>query len=240
MVVQLVRIPACHAGGRGFESRPLRQLLKMNNLNPYNLLDFKNQFVGTSIYKKIENDFDVITWDVDTQTLIPPLSMTPREYRGTRIFSAVPFYYMLQLDINSRIYDLGCGWNIYKKYLPNVIGIDNSQYADEQGLVDDEFVAKNEERFDNVMSMNALHFISLLELNNRINQVLKMTKPGGFIFVMMNVCHMVGRSPRNIDPIKYIRDMFDEFADRLVCFELDEANIRQNMSEGTLRFILKK
>ncbi len=27
-VVQLVRIPACHAGGRGFESRPLRQHYK--------------------------------------------------------------------------------------------------------------------------------------------------------------------------------------------------------------------
>ena len=25
-VVQLVRIPACHAGGREFESRPLRQM----------------------------------------------------------------------------------------------------------------------------------------------------------------------------------------------------------------------
>jgi hypothetical protein len=29
VVVQLVRIPACHAGGRGFESRPLRQHLEI-------------------------------------------------------------------------------------------------------------------------------------------------------------------------------------------------------------------
>ena len=28
MVVQLVRIPACHAGGRGFESRPYRYRLR--------------------------------------------------------------------------------------------------------------------------------------------------------------------------------------------------------------------
>ncbi len=43
VVVQLVRIPACHAGGRGFEPRPLRQNLKKPDLSGFLFCGFPNQ-----------------------------------------------------------------------------------------------------------------------------------------------------------------------------------------------------
>jgi hypothetical protein len=69
-----------------------------------------------------------------------------------------------------------------------------------------------------------------------------MTKPGGKIFIMMNVCHMIGAETTEIKNTAstYIRDQIEIFRDEILCFELDDTHIGSNMAEGTLRMVLQK
>ena len=53
VVVQLVRIPACHAGGRGFESRPYRRgERRMSNIKNIMFLNY-SFFFYISVYIRV-------------------------------------------------------------------------------------------------------------------------------------------------------------------------------------------
>ena len=65
MVVQLVRIPACHAGGRGFESRPLRQdsSLVRNVSRGFSLFNAIFRLENPTYKSSLINKFSIIQTD---------------------------------------------------------------------------------------------------------------------------------------------------------------------------------
>jgi hypothetical protein len=98
-----------------------------DNISPYDKIEFKSAFEKTEIYKKLKRDFNEsnLIWDKFFNSHnITMNGSTPREM-NRRQFSASVFYYLLPLleKEYDTIYDLGCGANMFKPYLPGLIGI---------------------------------------------------------------------------------------------------------------------
>jgi hypothetical protein len=116
----------------------------MENINPYNEIEFRKTFTNTEIYKKLEQNFNSqnLVWDkfVITSKIFkskPKISaQTPREANPT-IFSASVFYYLLPLlEIDyDLVYDLGCGGNMFKSYIPQLKGI-GAEWSSYQNVKD--------------------------------------------------------------------------------------------------------
>jgi hypothetical protein len=116
----------------------------MNNLNSYNKDQFKQTFKRTEIYKKLILDFNEnnLIWDkffllsssmsnevnlnnnISKISQTEPLRETLRSSFSNK-FSASIFYYLMPLIEHeyTTIYDLGCGKNMFKPYIPNLIGV---------------------------------------------------------------------------------------------------------------------
>lgn len=170
----------------------------MNNLNDYNIAQCQEYCKKLPFYHNIKNDFDKLIWN--KQVCSYP-EETPRELAGKRMFSMVSFFYLrLLLEKNpSKIYDLGAGWNIFKKYIPNIIGIsatcNEDGYGDVHDYVDQIFIQGHQNYFDSVFSINALHFRSLADLKNIIQEFASMIAPDGRGFLALNLARMIQRTP---------------------------------------------
>ena len=131
---------------------------------------FREEFLATTLGQQVSKDFDILTC---TNTHYPSILLvahshgsTCRELLGSRTIpsvgkqttlSIVSFYYLqfLQEKNPKVIYDIGCGWNVWSRYIPNIVGIDNnSKYAHRQEDYNTDFVNKNYRKFESAFSIN--------------------------------------------------------------------------------------
>jgi hypothetical protein len=231
----------------------------MENINAYNKESFFKEFSTTETYKKLCNDFDIISFD---WSLVPELRSenypTPRQRIGdsnffkTR-FSTVPFYYMeYLLKHNPKvIYDLGCGWNIFKRYVPNLIGIDPGHtespeiYADITDYIDKDYIENHQNYFDSVFSIGALMFHPLSNFSKVVDDFYSMIKSGGRGFLSINLERMRELDPlfANTPPEEIERFCRDELS-KLNHIKFLVVDIRSNpideYLDGNVRLVMEK
>lgn len=103
-----------------------------------------------------------------------------------------PFYILEYISSMSDgvIYDIGCGFNFFKKFY-NIIGIDpTSDQADIQAPYDLPMAEENKGKMDNVFSINAIHFCQPNELRPRVRGLFDMVKPRGYAYLAINIARI--------------------------------------------------
>jgi hypothetical protein len=175
-------------------------------INPINEDIFYKEFMESSRGKIISSEYDVVYcvrnvieasrkygMDITGQTFWEDFAVTPREILGNpdikfnrprpskKRFSISPFYYLKFLEeINpSSIADVGCGWNVFKKYIPNITGFDVlGTHADIIEKYDQTFIANHAQEFDAAFAIN-IQAVTWDTIGKFITDFSKIIKPGG-------------------------------------------------------------
>lgn len=194
-------------------------------LRRINYKKFEQEFLETEIGKQVQKDFKYITCTNDNWPSILEVAKrynsTCRELLGNNnllfdkdytTISIVTFYYlqMLQETNPKKIYDIGCGWNIWKKYMPNIIGVDDrSRYADILDKYNDQFVKKYYKKMDSAFTINmdfALKTVvetgyreatNFKTFGNHLMEFADLIKPGGRGYISVPAIGMYKWTPRN-------------------------------------------
>ena len=227
----------------------------LQNINPYNQQTFETEFKQTNLYQTLTNDFDEILFNYIRKDYE---AGTPRQHQGDpgcvkTKFSAVPFYYINWLlnETPNNIYDLGCGWNIFKKYIPNIIGVgaedpsSNWFYADIHDYVDDDYIQGHQNFFESMFSICALHYVPLSTIRQRVIDIGSMLRPGGKGWLAFNLARLLERDRKQFgqcDEVQlenYVRTELYNLPFEIEVFDLDFSEF-ENGLDGNIHLVFKK
>jgi hypothetical protein len=231
----------------------------MRNLNDYNEEDFQASFSGSDIAKAIEKDFDQLVWakHISPVTTYP----TPRHRLGRRVCTMTSFYYIQYLLEKNpeKIYDFGCGWNLFKKYIPSIVGVspDNcndptAYFGDEYDYVDSDYINNHQNTFDSAMAICSLNYTPLTTIRKTAESFISMIKPGGRGYMSFDIRPMIDREDPDvlddyfgtpIPPVHeiddYVREQLSNLPVDYLVFDLDSIeNI--NEVDGIARIVFER
>lgn len=240
------------------------------DISPYNSKDFKLKFESSLLYKKIYDDHDLISYEDNLNIFRfeetinnPKIFLTPRRWLTLSIFDAVSLYYLGYLtDLNpSKIYDVGCGCNSFKKYIPNILGIDipssknvvinNAADYYDNSLIDNSFYLNNFEKFDSAFSICSLHFYSLKNIRERVIQFSSLISKGGRGYIALNIARMI-ESYSNVEYLfkpsqtqinkidKFVREELYNLPFKIEVFESTIKKQYDNYLNGNVRIVFTK
>lgn len=235
---------------------------------------FKEFFPTTEIGKRVHKDFDFVHYSTvyDDYEVVGDRRHTLRQLigdksiAGTRM-SAVLFYYInLLLETNPKeIHDIGCGWNIFKRYYPHIVGWDiknlenthNAGFADHYTDLSIDWLKSKKHQFDSAMSTCALHFNPIEQIDEIVEAFVDTVKPGGRALCTFNLKQMLQRSEdpavssfktnRFLDKkdetklINYINDKLQPLQLDYVNFEIPGlGKSTANHMDGNLRMVVQR
>ena len=171
------------------DNKMLKEICKLPDKD-----DWINSFIKSDKFQSIlleTSKIDrspIILFDRNSLGEDPP--RTPRQYELKRNhIDLQPFYILDFISNNSTgsIFDIGCGFNFFKKFY-NIVGIDPfSLEADINDEFNDSFAHTHANSMDNIFSINAIHFVSIVEIQKRIENYFNLTKKNGYAYLSMNV-----------------------------------------------------
>jgi hypothetical protein len=231
-----------------------------NNLNPYPKDEFREKFKKTDLFEKIHKDLLIPTF---TDYLTFPKRMKikrmaekqdhiePREVDIMGLFSVVPFYYLEFLTKHnpSKIYDLGCGLNLFKRYIPNIIGVDSNPlkkgFCDIVDTIDDEYIKNHQNSFESAFSICALHYIPLSDIRKRVIDFSSMISSGGHGFLALNLTRMLEVDWERFAEFStekleiWVRTELDDLPFELQVFDLN-FSVLECPLDGNIKLVFKK
>ena len=216
-------------------------------MGSYNEEQFKIDFPKTAVGKKILAETP--EWMSISYSPFGTVDfwISPRENLST--IYVVPFFYVLKLLEKNpeKIADIGCGMNFFKYFIPEIIGIDPTDHpkVDIVDYFDDVYSKGHTDSFDCAMAINAIHFISLKDINKQLKSFSNIIKPGGRGFVTFNVERMIERTDEK-DMIpdahlsSYIKQQVDQALPNVLLYDSYIDNTDSDILNGNIRIVFEK